>query len=184
MNAQAIRTGSAIIAAALALAFYASVFTVGQMQQALVLQFGRVRAVLNQTGEDKPGLYFKLPFVENVVLPRVRREPLSPVAGHLLERIVKDGSHHGLVDLFARELHAWLALHQDEVESIVRSRAPTWAPTCWAAPTLRAPRSRACPCSAVVITLAGLAYLALAPPPPQERCLTPFLRRGLSGWSR
>ena len=68
MNAQAIRTGSAVIAAALALAFYASVFTVGQMQQALVLQFGRVRAVLNQTGEDKPGLYFKLPFVENVVL--------------------------------------------------------------------------------------------------------------------
>ncbi|MCJ2008611.1 protease modulator HflC [Methylobacterium sp. WL30] len=68
MNAQAIRTGSAVVAAALALAFYASVFTVGQMQQALVLQFGRVRAVLNQTGEDKPGLYFKLPFVENVVL--------------------------------------------------------------------------------------------------------------------
>ena len=68
MNAQAIRTGSAVIAAALALAFYASVFTLGQMQQALVLQFGRVRAVLNQTGEDRPGLYFKLPFVETVVL--------------------------------------------------------------------------------------------------------------------
>lgn len=68
MNGQTIRTGLAVVVAALALAFYASVFTVGQMQQALVLQFGRVRAVLNQTGEDKPGLYFKLPFVENVVL--------------------------------------------------------------------------------------------------------------------
>ncbi|WP_237565719.1 DUF445 domain-containing protein [Ornithinimicrobium cerasi] len=67
-------------------------------------------------------------FVENVVLPRVRKEPLSPVAGHLLERVVEDGSHHGLVDLFARELHAWLALHQDEVEGMLRSRAPTWAP--------------------------------------------------------
>lgn len=68
MNGQAIRTGAAIIAAAIAVALYASVFTVGQMQQALVLQFGRVRAVLNQTGTDKPGLYFKIPFMENVVL--------------------------------------------------------------------------------------------------------------------
>lgn len=58
----------------------------------------------------------------------MRREELSPVAGHLLEKVVEDGSHHGLVDLGARELHAWLALHQDEVESIVRSRAPGWAP--------------------------------------------------------
>jgi uncharacterized membrane-anchored protein YjiN (DUF445 family) len=67
--------------------------------------------------------------IEDVVIPRLRREPLSPVAGHLLERVVEDGSHHGLVDLVARELHAWLALHQDEVEHIVRSRAPAWAPT-------------------------------------------------------
>ncbi|WP_238335714.1 DUF445 domain-containing protein [Serinicoccus kebangsaanensis] len=68
-------------------------------------------------------------FVDDVVIPRVRREPLSPVAGHLLERVVEDGSHRGLVDLAARELHAWLALHQDQVESVVRSRAPAWAPT-------------------------------------------------------
>ncbi|WP_238154675.1 DUF445 domain-containing protein [Ornithinimicrobium sufpigmenti] len=67
--------------------------------------------------------------IEDVLLPRVRREPLSPLAGHLLERVIEDGSHHGLVDLAARELHAWLALHQDEVEAIVRSRAPSWAPS-------------------------------------------------------
>lgn len=66
--------------------------------------------------------------IEDVLIPRVRREPLSPLAGHLLERVVDDGSHHGLVDLAARELHAWLALHQDEVEAIIRSRAPSWAP--------------------------------------------------------
>ena len=68
MNAQALRTGILVILGAIALALYASVFTVGQMQQALVLQFGRVRAVLNQTGEDRPGLYLKWPFIENVVL--------------------------------------------------------------------------------------------------------------------
>ncbi|KQP55121.1 protease modulator HflC [Methylobacterium sp. Leaf399] len=67
MNGQVIRTGAAIVAAAVAVALYASVFTVGQMQQALVLRFGSVRAALNQTGIDKPGLYFKVPFFENVV---------------------------------------------------------------------------------------------------------------------
>ncbi|GJD56641.1 protease modulator HflC [Methylobacterium dankookense] len=68
MNAQALRTGLLVLVAGIAVALYASVFTVGQMQQALVLQLGRVRAVLNQTNEDRPGLYFKVPFVENVVL--------------------------------------------------------------------------------------------------------------------
>ena len=66
--------------------------------------------------------------VEQVVVPRIKREPLSPVAGHLLQKVVEDGSHHGLVDLAVRELHAWLALHQDQVEGIIRSRAPAWAP--------------------------------------------------------
>ena len=65
---QALRTGLIAIAAIVAIGLYASIFTVSQMQQALVLQFGRVRAVLNATGEEKPGLYFKIPFMENVVL--------------------------------------------------------------------------------------------------------------------
>ncbi len=56
---QALRTGLIAVAAIVAIGLYASIFTVGQMQQALVLQFGRVRAVLNATGEEKPGLYFK-----------------------------------------------------------------------------------------------------------------------------
>jgi len=64
---QAVRTGLIVVAAIVAIGLYASVFVVGQMQQALVLQFGRVRAVLNATGEEKPGLYFKIPFAETVV---------------------------------------------------------------------------------------------------------------------
>lgn len=68
MNNPLIRTGSAILAAIVVVSLYASAFTVGQMQQALVVQFGRVRAVLNATGEVKPGLYFKIPFVETVIL--------------------------------------------------------------------------------------------------------------------
>lgn len=68
MNGSVLRTGALVLLAVIAFALYASVFTVGQMQQALVIQFGRVRSVLNQTGTEKPGLYFKVPFIETVVL--------------------------------------------------------------------------------------------------------------------
>ena len=68
MNNPAIRTGLLLIAAVVGIGLYASVFTVGQMQQALVLQLGRVRDVLNPVGQNKPGLYFKVPFTDSVVL--------------------------------------------------------------------------------------------------------------------
>ncbi|AWN45689.1 protease modulator HflC [Methylobacterium terrae] len=68
MNGNALRTGLVVLAVLLLVVIYASAFTVGQTQQALVLQFGRVRTVLNQAGTDKPGLYFKVPFLESVVL--------------------------------------------------------------------------------------------------------------------
>jgi membrane protease subunit HflC len=62
MNNPLVRTGAVIILAALAILLYAATFTVQQTQQALVLQFGRVRAVIQE-----PGLHFKYPFIENVV---------------------------------------------------------------------------------------------------------------------
>ncbi|WP_298966580.1 protease modulator HflC [uncultured Methylobacterium sp.] len=68
MNAQTVRTALIALAAVLVVLVYASAFTVGQTQQALVLQLGRVRTVLNQAGTDKPGLYFKIPFLETVVM--------------------------------------------------------------------------------------------------------------------
>ncbi len=68
MNGSAFRTGLLFLVGLVAIGLYASAFTVGQMQQALVLQLGRVRAVLNHTGESRPGLYFKVPFVDSVVL--------------------------------------------------------------------------------------------------------------------
>jgi modulator of FtsH protease HflC len=68
MNGSAIRTGLVVLAGLIVVGLYASVFTVGQMQQALVLQLGRVRAVLNPHGGTKPGLYFKVPFTDTVVI--------------------------------------------------------------------------------------------------------------------
>ena len=67
-------------------------------------------------------------FVEHTLLPRFVNEPLSPVAGHLLESVVKDGAHHGLVDIAVVEAHSWLLANADTVASIVGERAPWWTP--------------------------------------------------------
>jgi uncharacterized membrane-anchored protein YjiN (DUF445 family) len=67
-------------------------------------------------------------FVENALLPRLVHEPLSPVAGHLLESIVEDGAHHGLVDIALAESHRWLSANEDAVASIVGEKAPWWTP--------------------------------------------------------
>jgi membrane protease subunit HflC len=62
MNNPVLRTGALIVAGLLALLAVSAAFTVHQTQQALVLQFGRVRTVIAE-----PGLYFKVPFLETVV---------------------------------------------------------------------------------------------------------------------
>jgi len=68
-------------------------------------------------------------FVEHALLPRLVQEPLSPVAGHLLESVVEDGAHHGLVDIALVEAHAWLSANPDTVALIVGARAPWWSPS-------------------------------------------------------
>ena len=67
-------------------------------------------------------------FVAGELLPRVAAEPFSPVAGTLLESVVRDGAHHGLVDLVMVEAHDWLVANNAVVEGIVRARAPWWTP--------------------------------------------------------
>ena len=67
--------------------------------------------------------------VEEALLPRLREEPISPVAGSLLEEIVRDKAHHGLVDLALNEAHRWLTQNEDTFSEIVGERAPWWSPT-------------------------------------------------------
>ncbi len=62
MNGNVLKVGGLIVVAALLFLFYASTFVVYQTQQALVLRFGGVRQVVTS-----PGLYFKIPLIENVV---------------------------------------------------------------------------------------------------------------------
>ncbi|MGZ4781233.1 MAG: DUF445 domain-containing protein [Oryzihumus sp.] len=66
--------------------------------------------------------------VEQAVLPSLVEEPVSAVVGHLLEGVVADGSHHGLVDLAVAEAHDWLVDNAGTVIGIVEERAPWWTP--------------------------------------------------------
>ena len=66
--------------------------------------------------------------VEEALLPRLLEEPISPVAGSLLEEIVRDGAHHGLVELALAEAHRWLVQNEDTFTEVVGERAPWWSP--------------------------------------------------------
>jgi membrane protease subunit HflC len=72
MNGSFFRSTVAVVVVIIALAFYFSLFVVDQTEQALVLRFGDPVRVINSpsaTGarDSAPGLYYKLPFVDNVV---------------------------------------------------------------------------------------------------------------------
>ena len=67
--------------------------------------------------------------VEEALLPRFLAEPVSPVAGSLLEEIVRDRAHHGLVDLALEEAHRWLTQNEQVFVEIVLERAPWWSPS-------------------------------------------------------
>ena len=66
--------------------------------------------------------------VEEAILPRLREEPISPVAGSLLGEIVRDRAHHGLVDLALTEAERWLLANEAAFGAILEERAPWWTP--------------------------------------------------------
>ncbi|GAB3706206.1 DUF445 domain-containing protein [Mariniluteicoccus flavus] len=67
--------------------------------------------------------------VTESILPRLKREPLSPIAGAFLEGIVEDRSHRGLVDLATGELVSWLQRHPERFQAVIGERAPAWSPS-------------------------------------------------------
>jgi len=66
--------------------------------------------------------------VQDALLPRFKAEPISPIAGSLLEEIVRDRAHHGLVDLALDEAHRWLVANEETFVEVVGERAPWWSP--------------------------------------------------------
>lgn len=70
-----------------------TLFTVQQTQQAIVLQFGEPKRVI-----QKPGLNAKLPFIQNVIYFDARVLPLDPP----VERVILADQKPLLVDAYAR----------------------------------------------------------------------------------
>ncbi len=79
-------------------------------------------ALLRIDDEEISGL------IETELLPRIAEEPLSVLAGQLLQEVLTDGAHRGLIDLAFTEAHRWLAENPETVERILSSRAPWWTP--------------------------------------------------------
>lgn len=66
--------------------------------------------------------------IEHALLPRLAQEPVSSLAGGLLDQVVRDKAHVGLVDLALDEMRVWLVDNEDLFESLITQRAPAWVP--------------------------------------------------------
>ncbi|WP_347351107.1 DUF445 domain-containing protein [Intrasporangium sp.] len=66
--------------------------------------------------------------IEQAVIPRLKAEPVSELAGGLLDQVVRDDAHRGLVDLVLDESRAWLVENEDLFEALIIQRAPLWVP--------------------------------------------------------
>jgi len=71
-----------------------SMFIVRQDRQAIMLRFGQFVGTINQPGVDQPGLYFKIPFIDTVVIYDKRNLGLTldsqPIVASDQERLVVD----------------------------------------------------------------------------------------------
>ena len=66
--------------------------------------------------------------IEDFLLPRLTSEPVAPIAGTLLEGIIDEQTHRGLVDLGLEELRTWLAENPGTFAAVIGERAPWWSP--------------------------------------------------------
>ena len=66
--------------------------------------------------------------VEDFLVPRLVQEPIAPIAGTLLEGVVDERTHHGLVDLGLEQLHDWLGDNPGTYAAVLGERAPWWTP--------------------------------------------------------
>ncbi len=66
--------------------------------------------------------------MEQVMAPRFKAEPISPIAGRLLQEVVEDKAHTRLVDMLLQEIGDWLRTNESTFYDVVVERAPWWAP--------------------------------------------------------
>lgn len=92
MRSNALLIGGVVLVA-IAILVYLATFTVHQTQQAVIVQFGAIQRTI-----DKPGLHFKLPFIQDVQYLERRVLNLDPEA----ETIVLADQRRLVVDTFVR----------------------------------------------------------------------------------
>ena len=90
MDIKKIITGSIVVVAVVA---FFSIFIVKEVNQAIVLQFGDPKRIIS-----KPGLNFKIPFIQNVVFldKRILNLDTPP------EEVIASDQKRLIVDAFAR----------------------------------------------------------------------------------
>ncbi|WP_370891900.1 DUF445 domain-containing protein [Janibacter sp. GXQ6167] len=67
-------------------------------------------------------------FLDEMLLPRLVQEPISPIAGALLDGIVDAGNHTGVVDLGLDQMIHWLEDNPGVFADVMGERAPWWSP--------------------------------------------------------
>lgn len=66
--------------------------------------------------------------VGDLLVPRLVKEPISPIAGALLDSIVTEQTHRGLVDLGLEHFQTWLRDNPGTYAAVIGERAPWWSP--------------------------------------------------------
>ncbi|RJK96339.1 DUF445 domain-containing protein [Vallicoccus soli] len=66
--------------------------------------------------------------LERAALRRLGTTSVAPALGRLLDRVVDDGAHHGLVDLAAERTHDWLVANRESLLDLMTAQAPAWSP--------------------------------------------------------
>ena len=67
--------------------------------------------------------------IEDAVGRRVREAEMGPILGQLMGSLVRDGSHHALVDVVSTSTHTWLRDNRDLVVEVLHEQAPAWSPS-------------------------------------------------------
>lgn len=81
------------------------------------------RAGLGRLSEDEVRTV-----VTDFLVPRLVVEPASPIAGALLEGVLEDQTHRGLVDLGLEQLEHWLRDNPGTYAEVLGTKAPWWTP--------------------------------------------------------
>ena len=90
--------GWAVAAVGVVIVLANTLYVVDQRKQAIVLRFGEPQRVVNAFSDNKPGLHFKAPFLENVMLLDKRNQSMEADQ----EEVIAADQRRLVVDAFLR----------------------------------------------------------------------------------